>query len=152
MNSTERFVCPSCLSKIQNASPERIEYECQRKFLNRQIISGLQSAFVFEKEKEFQTILHSLKYDGKFLLGKFLGEIAAKETLDNIKTWNADLILPVPLHSLKKAERGYNQSDFISNGISKVLKIPYKTNIIKRTRFTLSQTTMSLEERKQNVH
>lgn len=152
MSGTERFVCPACISKIQRASQERIEHEFQRKFLQNQIISGFQSAFVFEKEKELQTILHSLKYNGKFLLGKFLGEIAVKESLEMMKNWNADLILPVPLHSLKKAERGYNQSEFICKGISKVLGIPYKTNFVKRTRFTLSQTTMTLEERKQNVH
>ncbi|KAF0151733.1 MAG: putative amidophosphoribosyltransferase [Ignavibacteria bacterium] len=152
LSCTERFVCPSCISKIQKASQERIEHEFQRKFLSSQIIAGFHSAFVFESEKELQTILHLLKYNGKFLLGKFLGEIAAAETIAKIKLWSADLILPVPLHSLKKAERGYNQSDFICKGISKVLKIPYKAKIIKRTRFTLSQTTMTLEERKQNVH
>lgn len=152
LSGTERFVCASCISKIQRATPERIEHEFHRKFQQDQIISGFQSAFVFEKEKELQTILHLLKYNGKFLLGKFLGKIATQETLTNIEAWKADLIIPVPLHSVKKAERGYNQAEFICKGISKVLRIPYKSNILKRTRFTLSQTTMTLEERKNNVH
>jgi len=148
----EKFVCPSCLSNIQRASVERIENEFKRKFLNYELIKDFLSPFVFEKEKELQHILHSLKYNGNFLIGKFLGETSAIAGLEVLRNWNADFILPIPLHSLKKAERGYNQSEFICKGISKVLGIPYKTNILKRTKFTLSQTTMTLEERKINVH
>lgn len=149
---TEKCVCQSCINNIQIAAPERIEHEFQRKFAQSRIISGFQSAFVFEKEKELQTILHALKYNGKFILGKFLGELAAKQVYNSINAWHADMIMPVPLHSLKKAERGYNQAEFICKGISKVLKIPNRTDILKRTRFTLSQTTMTFEERKENVH
>lgn len=151
LSISERFVCPFCLSKIQIATIERIEHEFRRKFLSDLLISGFLSSYVFEKEKELQRILHELKYNGKFLLGKYLGEIVTKDTIEIMKSWNPSLLLPIPLHQLKKAERGYNQSDFICKGISNVLGIPYKTNILKRTRFTLSQTTMTLEERKQNI-
>jgi ComF family protein len=140
------------VSKIQKVSHERIGHEFLRKFSQEEIVSGFSSPFLFEKEKELQTILHSLKYNGKFLLGKHLGELAAKQIYEEIKGWEADLIIPVPLHPLKKAERGYNQSEFICKGISSVLKIPYRTDILKRTRFTPSQTTMTFEERKENVH
>lgn len=150
--STERFVCPLCFSKIKKATIDRIEREFQRKFLCDNLISGLNASFVFEKERELQHILHALKYNGKFLLGKYLGEIVSNETINILKSWNPNLILPIPLHPLKKAERGYNQSDFICKGLSKALNIQYRTNIIKRSRFTHSQTTMTLEERKQNVN
>ncbi len=150
--ATEKCVCQSCISKIQIADSERIEREYHRKFSHNNIISAFQSAFVFEKDKELQDILHALKYNNKFLVGKFLGELIASQVGEQVKTWNADMIIPVPLHSLKKAERGYNQAELICKGISKVLFIPTKPNVLKRSRYTLSQTTMTLEERKENVH
>lgn len=149
---TEKCVCKSCISKIQIADSERMEREFYRKFSHSNIISAFQSAFVFEKDKELQDILHALKYYNKFQVGKFLGGLIANQVGEQVKTWNADMIIPVPLHSLKKAERGYNQSELICKGISKVLSIPTKSNVLKRSRYTLSQTTMTLEERKENVH
>ena len=62
-----------------------------------------------------------------------------------------DLIVPVPLHHLKKAERGYNQSYYIARGISKSTNIKIEENILKRIRFTQSQTKMNLEERRLNI-
>ncbi len=149
---TEKCVCKSCISKNQIADPERMEREFHRKFSHSNIISAFQSAFVFEKDKELQDILHALKYNNKFQVGKFLGGLIANQVGEQVKTWNADMIIPVPLHSLKKAERGYNQAELICKGISKVLSIPTKPNVLKRSRYTLSQTTMTLEERKENVH
>ncbi|MFA7421149.1 MAG: ComF family protein [Melioribacteraceae bacterium] len=151
LSVTQTCICVECLSNIQIATPERIEREYERKFQNDNIISGFQSAFVFEKDKELQSILHSLKYNGKFLAGKTLGELASKQVYSILQSWNADFVVPVPLHPLKKAERGYNQSDFICKGLSKTINVPVKADILNRTRFTLSQTTMTLEERKENV-
>ncbi len=151
LSTTRTCICEDCLNNIQIASPERIEREYGRKFKDDDIISGFQSAFVFEKDKELQLILHSLKYNGKFMVGKVLGELASKQVHSILQSWNADYVVPVPLHPLKKAERGYNQSEFICKGLSKVLKTPVRTDLVKRSRFTHSQTTMTREERIENV-
>lgn len=146
-----KIVCEDCLSKIQHATSERIETEFNRKFRDAKIISEFCSLFVFEKDKEFQTLIHTLKYDGKLYVGKFLGQLIAVELKEKLQSWNCDIIIPVPLHPVKRAERGYNQSDFIAKGISSILKIPVSTKILKRKRFTQSQTTMTLTERKENI-
>ena len=90
-----------------------------------------------------------LNYKKQFRTGILLGEILSEGI--KARNWQIDLILPIPLHHLKKAERGFNQSDFIAKGLSISLKIPYSTNSIKRTRFTESQTNLDIEERQANV-
>jgi ComF family protein len=55
------------------------------------------------------------------------------------------------LHHIRRAERGFNQSFYLANGIKSVLKIPTITNLLKRRRFTDSQTLLSIIERKENV-
>ncbi len=151
LNIDEKVVCTSCLLKIKYADEERIYHEFERKFKDDKIISGFTSCFVFEKEKEFQEIIHQLKYNGKFYVGVFLGKFMAGELKHILLDWGIDWIVPVPLHHLKRAERGYNQSEFIAKGIKVITGIPVKKNILKRVRFTETQTTFNLQERKLNM-
>lgn len=106
---------------------------------------------MFEKDKELQHIIHSLKYNKKFLTGKFLGSLISNQLKYRINGWKIDYITPVPLHHLKKADRGYNQSFYIAKGLSKGLTIPISEGFIKRKKYTKSQTTMSLKERQENI-
>ena len=145
----DKPACKECLESILRADKNLLEYEFDRKFLQSKIINGFYSEYVFETDKTLQHIIHALKYGKQFRIGVFLGELLA-EGIKN-KNWQIDLIVPVPIHHLKKAERGFNQSDFIAKGLSKSLGIPYLTKLIKRTRYTESQTGMNIDERAKNV-
>jgi ComF family protein len=147
----EKIVCTECLSSIQIASDDRIHSEYERKFIKDKIISGFYSHFVFEKDKALQQLIHSLKYEKRFRNGIFLGEIVGKAAKEKLNEWRIDYLIPIPLHSIKKAERGYNQSFYIAKGISRQTGIPVKNNFLKRIKNTESQTTMTLVERKENV-
>jgi len=147
----EKCICAECYSKIAAAEKERIIAEFRRKFAGKDIISGFTSLFVFEKDKELQHVIHSLKYGQRYQNGIFLGKIMGIELSVILKEWEINLIIPVPLHSLKKAERGYNQSDYIAKGLSRESKIPFSTKTLKRIRYTQSQTTMNIEQRAENM-
>lgn len=151
LTSGDEVVCNCCFAKIKRADKKRLSHEFDRKFLNDKIISGFTSLLVFEKDKELQQIIHELKYNGKFSIGTFLGRQIAEQLKQQFVNWQIDLIIPIPLHHLKRAERGYNQSDFICKGIKSELNIPLKTHLIKRIRFTETQTSMNLIERKENI-
>ena len=60
------------------------------------------------------------------------------------------MIVPVPMHFMKKARRGYNQTEEISKGISKVVGIPVADNL-RAVRGHRTQTSLSLESRIRNV-
>lgn len=107
--------------------------------------------FIFEKDKALQSLIHSFKYNKRFLNAKFLGSLIGSELGEKIKDWNIDTIIPVPLHHLKKVERGYNQSEFIVKGLSNKLKIPHTTRTLKRVRYTETQTAFNLAEREKNI-
>ena len=149
LSSSKDPVCDDCLNSIIIADEERLKVEYDKDFGSSGIIKGYHSKFVFETDKTLQQIIHELKYNQKFKLGEFLGRILA----EGIKTrkWQLDAIIPVPIHHLKKAERGYNQSDYIAKGLSNSLNIPYSTNTIKRVRYTESQTGLNIDDRASNV-
>jgi ComF family protein len=151
LSSNEDIMCKNCLSKIQSATEARLKREFDRKFLNKNIVSDFFSPFVFEKDKELQHAIHSLKYENKFPVGIFLGKTLAKKIKTDRSNWDIDLIIPIPLHQLKKAERGYNQSFYIAKGTGKMLKISFSDKVVKRIKYTESQTTMTLNEREENM-
>ena len=147
----EKIICPKCLSEIKIADDDFLEVEFQRKFSHLNVIDKFTSLFLFETNGNLQHILHQFKYNQKFGIGKFLGELIADKKDKFFSEAQPDMIIPVPLHRLKKAERGYNQSYFIAKGIAAKLKIPVRENLVKRKRYTESQTRMDIKERKQNV-
>ena len=147
----ENFVCHQCLSKIHEIDGSQITVLYLRKFGETKIVSDFYVLYLFEKDKEVQRIIHQLKYNHKFLLGKYLGENLGYAISEAVNKWQIDMIVPVPLHHVKRAERGYNQSYYITKGLNKVLNIPVNQRIIKRKRFTQSQTKLDRKAREQNI-
>ena len=95
-------------------------------------------------------LIHSLKYNDRaklgLELGRHLGQLISPETFGHV-----DLLTAVPLHRVKLRDRGYNQAEWIGKGAAEIWQIPFKKQIIKRNRFTVSQTTLNKEERKTNM-
>lgn len=147
----EHVVCTDCLNNIKTVSEDILKSEYKRKFLDQGIISGFESQYVFEKGKELQHIIHSLKYKQRFLNGKFLGKKLGEGIKEKISSWKIDYLVPIPLHPVKKADRGYNQAFYIAKGLGKYLEIPVSGKFIKRKKFTQSQTTMNIQEREENM-
>jgi len=61
------------------------------------------------------------------------------------------LIIPVPLHIKKLRERGFNQSLILARAIGEKQQIPVNFSLLKRHKFTETQTGMHKAERKQNI-
>ncbi len=152
LTTSEKYLCSECTSKLEHPSKTKLENEFKKKFLNDKIISDFASAYIFYKDSVIQDLIHSLKYDKQFLVGKYLGQQITNNLKNKILTWNASLIVPVPLHTLKKAERGFNQAEKIAKAIGKILNIPTDTKTLKRSRYTETQTKLTLVERKENMN
>ncbi len=151
LSSGSYFICEECLRNILKPDPGRINSEFEKKFAQSTVISDFTSQFVFERGKELQQIIHSLKYERKFLLGVFLGNLLGETINREFSKYWIDAVVPVPLHHLKKAEREFNQSLYIAKGIYKVTGIKVRNRLIKRKRYTESQTTLNISEREENT-
>lgn len=147
----DKSICSNCLKRIKEIDDSRLQIEYDRKFGVKQIISDFFSPFLFEKDKELQHAIHSLKYENKFRTGVFFGEVIAEKIINRRSNWIPDIIIPIPLHKLKETERGYNQSYFIAKGFSKVTGITLIKSAVKRSKYTESQTTLTFTEREENI-
>jgi ComF family protein len=107
--------------------------------------------YPYHRSGKLHDAMHALKYGGLFPIGTLFGRILG----DLIKSAGAhetfDAIVPVPLHSLKRIERSYNQAEKIAEGIAGVLGFPLTTRCIERCTYTGSQTGLTLTARRQNM-
>jgi ComF family protein len=92
-----------------------------------------------------------MKYKGIREIGIELGRIYALSLKSSGFTKDIDLIIPVPLHLVKKRTRGFNQSEIISMGIADVTGLPVDTKSLVRTTVSETQTKRSRYERWTNV-
>ncbi|MEZ4219729.1 MAG: ComF family protein [Polyangiaceae bacterium] len=60
-------------------------------------------------------------------------------------------LVPVPLHSSRLAERGYNQSSLLAAQLGRALGLHVRANCLQRVRATPAQAKSSAAERAQNV-
>jgi ComF family protein len=143
-------ICNDCWGAVPTLSKNHSLYQ---NTLDKLIVSGsidaLVSCYVFEREGASQHIAHALKYQEYRSLGLELGIKIGRL----VKDWNmkVDVIIPVPLHRIKHRERGYNQSEYIAQGIASIINKPILLNIVRRKRYTQTQTKLNLEERQKNM-
>lgn len=62
-----------------------------------------------------------------------------------------DYVIPVPLHTKRLQERGYNQAEAIFKDWALVGKMRWRVDILARTRYTIPQWELNIMERKQNI-
>jgi len=98
-----------------------------------------------------QHLLHRMKYQGQKSIGRQLGRLFAWDLEQTSWHKEIDLIIPVPLHPKKERQRGYNQSALIAGSMAAVWGIAQGEQLLRRVRFTESQTKKSREERIANV-
>ena len=94
-----------------------------------------------------------MKYNGNkntaFVLGLELGSLI--NNFCKSKNQDFDFIVPVPLSKIKKQSRGYNQCEYIANGISQVINTSDLNDHLKRRNNLKSQVNKSRYKRLSNV-
>jgi len=122
-----------------------------QKFYGRIKVEYALAYLHFHKQGITQQVLHNYKYQNQPEVGLKMGEWFGVDLLNSgiIDTW--DIILPIPLHKSKEKRRGYNQSNYLAEGLSNSLDIPYSFDTVIRNRKSETQTHKSKQERWENV-
>lgn len=148
----ESFICAKCWDAFERVSPtETLIQAIERKFLVDETVEKIESVFLFEQDPRVRTAVHLLKYNGAEKIADKFGLLIAQKISDDSKLSMSDMVVPVPLHPARKRERGYNQSELISNRVSRELRIGHEPGLLKRIRQTQSQTMFDAEGRKRNI-
>ena len=97
----------------------------------------------------YDILIKQLKYGKKLNRARTLGGLLAEHVLQT--DWPAiDYICPLPLHVNKQAQRGFNQSEVISQFVKKDLDVTLFKGLT-RIKNTRTQTELNRKERMANV-
>jgi ComF family protein len=93
-------------------------------------------------------LIHALKYGGQLALA---GMFAQKLHQRIGETALVDLIVPLPLHPARLAERGFNQAGEIAKALSRLTRIAMDARLGRRVRNTAPQTDLPWRARAANI-
>ena len=96
-------------------------------------------------------VIHQYKYSRALWFEPFLADLLIREAKPVLGQGNWDLIVPVPLHPLKRREREFNQAERLASRLSRGVGIPMNTHLLKRILPTRTQTLLTRSERAANV-
>ena len=149
----EQVLCLNCsIYNLPRTAYHHIhENETFMRFAGRVKIEKATTLAYFTPDGLLQHLLHGLKYDNKKEIGTYLGTQLGYDLLQTNWQQSIDAIIPVPLHPKKETIRGFNQALLIAEAVADVLSLPVLHKIIRRIRFTETQTQKTREQRMENM-
>lgn len=146
--SAHRQLCQQCGLQLESLS-----FVCGHCLAHPPAFSRCIIPFAYEFPVD--GLIHGFKYRRQLANGKLLSQLL----LDDIKhhaqgdaAWcSPDLLIPAPMHWLRRWQRGFNQAEFLARHIAAELAIPLATHLIKRTHKTPAQKELTRSERQLNL-
>lgn len=137
--------CPRC---SQPLPARQQDSECGRCQKQSPAFDATTALFHYQAPVDY--LIKRLKFSDELALSPLLSSLLAR----NIAQRNAplpDLLLPVPLHTSRLRERGFNQATELARRVSRELGIPLDHRRCRRTRQTEPQSLLSTNARRINL-
>lgn len=100
---------------------------------------------------ETRNSIYRFKYQNCRIYSKVYADEIIKNLGDIIRSWQCDVIIPVPIHKRKYRERGFNQAQLLAKDMADVLGIGMDTKVLVRNRYTRPQKELDDNERIKNL-
>lgn len=159
---TFRYICWDCWSDAARVEPpfcdlcgdpvagavdhEFICYSCSAE---KPAFAGARSASRYDGV--VGEALRQLKYEKALWLAPDMAELLHICLQAEYPGQVFDLIVPVPLHHIRRRERGYNQSALLARELGRRMGCPVRSGVLRRIRPTATQTNLTANERLSNV-
>lgn len=157
-----RYLCWECAAAATLLQPPM----CSR--CGEPVAGRVDGAFVCHlcsgAERHFELARSAARYDGpvRELIRRFKYEGGVWVRGDLVTLLSAcvethfdhgppDAVVPVPLHPVKRRERGYNQAEILAAGLARRMDLPVERAGLRRVRFTATQTHLTAHQRADNV-
>jgi len=110
------------------------------------------SAFLyFIRGSGWRELIHRFKYDGAWRLARDMGLWYGHCLTESGLYGGVETVVPIPLHWRKRLRRGYNQSEYLAEGIARALGVQVDRSSVRRLRNNPAQALHRRDERWDNV-
>jgi len=121
--------------------------DAQHRRLASPFLASTAGAYVFEGA--VREAIHTLKYHRRTRVALPLGELLARYL--ETRPLSIDAIVPVPLHSARERQRGFNQSALLAARLAELNGLPLLCHELARVRATRQQADLTRAQRRENV-
>jgi ComF family protein len=162
LEEDQQGFCSNCLSEIRWIEPPFCSI-CGIPFISKEVESHPCGACVTHRkyftmaralgayEGSLQEAIHRWKYEGKTHLAFFFAEWMAEGLNRYWEPDSLDLLIPVPLHTHRLRERGFNQALLLVKELSRRTGISYRKTILQKKKPTIPQVNLSGTEREKGL-
>lgn len=148
----ERYLCTHCrLDLVPAGFTAWTGHSVSALFEPFLPVAGAYAHFLYHKGGTAQQLIHRVKYRRQARLGVWLGELLGASLPPIPADGGPVVLVPVPLHIKRQRQRGYNQSELLCRGMSRVTGLPVEPRALKRVSATSSQTRRGRQDRWENT-
>lgn len=97
-----------------------------------------------------RNLIHKMKFLNGYPIACAFGTLLGLALREELLIRRAGFLLPVPLHSSRLQQRGFNHAAVLADNISKVWRLPVSRRLV-RIRPTTPQSGLSIFERRHNL-
>lgn len=145
-------LCAPCRARLPRTNYHRLpDNSMEMRFAGCFPFRRAAGHFFYSSGSDLSQLMQDLKYRRFRQLARYLGEMMGNELSSSDFLSGVDLIVPIPMHFLKKARRGYNQTEEIAKGLSKATGIEI-AKALRARRPHRTQTALSLDDRRKNLN
>ena len=156
------YLCPACAAKAPRIAPPFCA-KCSEPFTGaitetfacanceHRALHFEAAVATFRSRGVVRKVIHEFKYGQqrhlRYPIASWLAE-ALEDT--RLRGRRFDLVIPVPLHSARERERGFNQALLLAETLCRAASLPLWDSL-ERIRYTTTQTAHDRSERMENL-
>lgn len=137
--------CMKCGKPVRRDEDEYCQ-ECREKEQN-----FIEGRAVFVYDEIMKKSIYRFKYGGRQEYARYYAQEIKRSLGGKIQEWDAQALIPIPLHKSRQGSRGYNQAELIAKELEKLTEIPVYRKLIKRVKRTEVQKNLNVNERENNL-
>ncbi|MCX6005566.1 MAG: ComF family protein [Chloroflexi bacterium] len=150
------FICDQCSKKLPRllppicqkcGKPESSSIYCPACWKKQGGIDSIRSVFIFNGM--IRTAIHELKYYNLKAIAACLAKYMADYINEN--KISGSIVVPVPLHSRRLRERGYNQSGLLADEFARLVDLPVLNCLLRIKDSQPQARTTNVNMRRENV-
>lgn len=152
LQNEEELICGACLADMPLTYMwDYGDNSLERRIIDKGVYVVAATSLFFYRYEGYSELIRTFKYQGNIDLGRFLAARLGGVLAQSPRFASVQAVVPVPLHLFKRFRRGFNQSDIIAEEVAGALHLQSFPKLLKKRRYTKTQTAFGTGEREGNV-
>lgn len=152
------YICPACKNKLEYVQGA-ICIKCGKQVSEQEemCIDCKENTHFFDRGVALYKYpcvrqgIYRMKYKGRKEYLDFYSQEVVERLGEQLRLWNPDAIIGVPLHKARERKRGYNQAEILASQIGDKMGIPFEKKMVLRQKNTLPQKGLDAFQRQNNL-